>query len=46
MIATNEKEIKEFKKMQYLDLSLRQFSYPDFGYQDELNINGKLTNIW
>jgi hypothetical protein len=32
--------------MKYLDPSLRQFIYPDFGYDDALNIDGKISSVW
>ena len=32
--------------MKSLDPSLRQFQYPDFGFQDHLNQQGKNVSFW
>jgi hypothetical protein len=32
--------------MRELDPSLRAYSVPDFGFKDELNSNGKISNVW
>ena len=37
---------KKLQMMKELDPSIREYAYPDFGFRDDLNNDGKFASIW
>lgn len=46
LVGISDEDRRQFEKMRELDPSLRVYSVPDFGFRDELNINGNISNVW
>ena len=43
---TTDAQREAFEEMQKFDPTLREYRYPDFGFEDALNNGGKITNVW
>jgi len=46
VLNISDEDKAQFERMRELDPSIRAFSVPDFGFEDQLNIDGKISNVW